>query len=457
MYDLSKEFNKFYREKVVLPATVQNDLREKKKLNIKRLKDGLAEYNSEKGTDYKICEERVQGSMAMHTVVQNDENDYDIDVAIVFEKDNLKDLGPLAARNMVANALRRKTKQFNAEPEVKTSCIRIKYADGYHIDFAVYRRYKENEDDIDYKYEHAGAEWSERGIRAIEDWFKEAIDKQGKELRKVIRLSKMFCKSRDSWVNMPSGLIQTVVTSEQLANYTRIDELFYYTMELIVNRLDNSVEVNAPFDNGRVLVSRNSDNTKMDNWKKRLSTQLEKLSVLFKDECTYFQAVEAWNEFFQNSYWDTLANKVLYETNNIYKSNGFLDTEQFIEDMYDLDEQYELDINCRVMGDGFQLMSIDKFLSEYAWKFKRFIPPNFSVKCEIGYTTAPSYDKVLWKVRNVGREAEKRNNIRGQIIDRGFQITENTLFEGEHYIECYLIKNNVCIAIGHVVVPIGVS
>ena len=44
----------------------------------------------EKNKSYKICEERVQGSMAMHTIVQNDKNDYDIDVAIVFEKDNCK-------------------------------------------------------------------------------------------------------------------------------------------------------------------------------------------------------------------------------------------------------------------------------------------------------------------------------------------------------------------------------
>ena len=48
------------------------------------------EYNKEHNTDYKISESRVQGSMAMHTVVQNDENDYDIDVAIVFESDNFK-------------------------------------------------------------------------------------------------------------------------------------------------------------------------------------------------------------------------------------------------------------------------------------------------------------------------------------------------------------------------------
>lgn len=67
------------------------------------------------------------------------------------------------------------------------------------------------------------------------------------------------------------------------------------------------------------------------------------------------------------------------------------------------------------------------------------------------------YDKVLWKVRNVGVEAERRNDIRGQIQDRGKEITENTKFYGSHYIECYLIKSGICVAIGHVDVPIGLA
>lgn len=457
MDDLVAKFNKFYRNEVVLSATDQNDLREKKKLNVKRLKDGLDEYNQEKGTDYKICEERVQGSMAMHTVVQNDENDYDIDVAIVFEKSNLDGLDPLQTRNMVANALRRKTKQFSVEPEVKTSCVRVKYADGYHIDFAVYRRYKENESDTEYKYEHAGEQWSERGIRALEDWFKDEIAKKGKDLRKVIRLSKMFCKSRDSWVNMPSGLIQTVLCDEQLADYTRIDELVYYTMQQIVYRLEDSVEVSAPVDNGRVLVTEDSDRTKMNNWKNRLSEQLKELSILFDNDYTYSEAVTAWSKFFNHRYWDKLTSAIVSESFNIRKSTQFVDTEDFIDEMYDVEEQYDVNIECKVMGDGFRLMPIIEFLNKYAFRVGRFIPHNFSIKCKVAHTTAPSYDKILWKVRNVGAEAEKRNDIRGQILDRGSQITENTLFAGEHYIECYLIKNNVCIAIGHVQVPIGVS
>lgn len=133
MYDLSSKFNMFYSSYVVLPQADQDELYRKKDLNVQRLKDGLKEYNEENSTSYSVVEVCVQGSVAMSTIVQNENSDYDIDIAVVFNKDDLGDKGAQATRNMVANALRRKTKQFNAEPEVKTSCVRVKYADGYHM------------------------------------------------------------------------------------------------------------------------------------------------------------------------------------------------------------------------------------------------------------------------------------------------------------------------------------
>lgn len=453
MYDVSSNLNKFYSSNVVLPAKIQNELRDKRKLNIRRLESGLEEYNQENNTAYNICENRVQGSIAMFTVVQNDENDYDIDVAIVFEKENLSDLGPLATRNIVANALRKKTKQFNIEPEVKTSCVRIKYEDGYHVDFAIYRRYKESETDSNYNYEHAGNEWSKRDIRALDDWFKDQLDEKGKDLRKVIRLSKMFCKSCNHWKNTPSGLIQTVINSEQYTYESRIDKTFYNTMKNIIARLEHSIEVNAPVDNNRKLVTREIDKTRVTNWKNRLEEKIEILDILFNDKCTDKQALTAWGSFFNHEYWTEQIGQI--ENKSSSSSYSFTDTEEFIEDMYLVNDVYEVYIKCEVTGNGFPLMAIKKYIDNFTNKIKRFIPHNFSVRCSIGRTNAPSYDKILWKVKNVGQKAEKRNQVRGQIEDRGSKISENTQFVGPHYIECYLIKNNICIGIGHVSVPIG--
>lgn len=108
MYDCSRNFNEFYHTKVILPEKSQNELRKKRKTNIKRLKSGLSEYNSENNTGFRISEERIQGSMAMHTVVQNDENDYDIDVGIVFESDNLDEIGPPCYQKYIGKCIKKK-------------------------------------------------------------------------------------------------------------------------------------------------------------------------------------------------------------------------------------------------------------------------------------------------------------------------------------------------------------
>ena len=449
MYDLSKSFLDFYKNHVVLPADKQNELRKKRDLNLERLKAGLKEYNEEHKTDYKISETRTQGSMAMHTVVQNDSNDYDIDVAIVFEKDNLAGKGAQAIKNVIVDALKRKCTGFTTEPEAKTNCVRIVYANGYHVDFAIYRRFKENTTDREYKYEHAGSTWTSRNPAAINNWFNDEITDKGQVLRQVIRLSKMFCKSRAGWVNMPGGLLQTVLCDEKLQNYDRLDEAFYYTMVEIKRRLDTSVEVSNPTDSSISLLQTESHRQKMRNWCSRLNNKLSELNILFDKDCSADDAKNAWYKFFNHDYWSSSSKSNISEAcqKSLYSFNN---TEQFIEDMYNMDEQYTVKINCIISKNGFRDMPILSFLE----KFNGWLPHGFSIDCSIGYTDAPRYDMILWKVRNVGAVAEQKNMIRGQIQNRGVSIHENSQFYGSHYIECYLIQGNKCIAVGHVDIPI---
>lgn len=453
MYDLSSKFNTFYTSYVVLSQDEQNNLHNKKDLNIQRLKDGLKEYNIENNTSYTIAETCVQGSMAMSTVVQNEDGDYDIDVAVVFDKSVLGDKGAQATRNLVANALKRKTKQFNAEPEVKTSCVRIKYEDGYHIDFAVYRRHYDSENEC-WIYEHAGSDWSVRELKGLTEWFKSQNNDSDGKLRKVIRLSKMFCKSRKSWKNMPSGLLQTVLCDEKLQqSYERIDELFYYTMQEIVNRLETSTSVEAPVDDGRDLTPRDIDCKRMTNWKNRLKSKLEDLEVLFSDECTKDDAIQAWYGFFNHDYWGgQVTVEKSYAVASVSKSVfSFFDGEQYIEEMYPMQLVYKCDVSCKVSGDGWRLKPIGEFIS--IWR--HYLPHNFEIRCEMEYTNCPWPYKILWKVKNVGPEAERKNIIRGEIKERGRTIVEHTFFFGNHYIECYIVKDGLCVARKRIEIPIA--
>ena len=123
---------------------------------------------------------------------------------------------------------------------------------------------------------------------------------------------------------MPGGLIQSVLCDEVfVSEYDRLDEIFYYTMINIKDRLEKTVEVYNPTDPEISLLSAKNHYDKMNNWLSRLSDKLEKLSVLENDDCTYKEAVAAWEEFFKHDFWTELTES-LCEYASIQKS-GFVE------------------------------------------------------------------------------------------------------------------------------------
>lgn len=454
MYDLEKEMKKFYYNEVVLPKDETNNLREKKKLNIDRLKEGLKEYNEDNNTDYKIAETIEQGSVAMSTVIQNDKNDYDIDIAIVFDNTNIGDIGSIAIKNIIVDSLKRKCTSFKNEPEAKTNCVRIEYWDNYHIDFAIYKRTKSDYDDS-YTYEHAGSEWRPRDPRAINNWFKERISVNGEKLRQAIRLSKTFCKSRDSW-KMPGGLIQTVLCDEKIKNYSRIDEMFYYTICAIRDRLRYNNEVLNPTDSSQSLLLVQEDRDKLNNLYNRLNLYIPKLDILFDSTCTEKQAKDAWYNFFNHDYWNTSLNESTRSLLNTYGYGKNLyecdDTEEYIENIYPIyPTTCIVKIDCRVVNKNGQY----KYLSNMLRNNEKV-----EIGCKLDFfienTNISRPYEVFWKVKNDGIIAEKTNCIRGQIFRSkdGDTNYETSNFAGNHYVECYIIKNKVCIAKARIDVPI---
>ncbi|MGG0433212.1 nucleotidyltransferase [Priestia megaterium] len=452
MYDISGKFSIFYKKHVVLQKSVKTNLFNKKNLNISRLKEGLLEYNEEKGTNYKIVESLVQGSVAMSTVTQNESNDYDIDVAIIFDKDEIPE-GTTAVKNIVVNALKKKCKNFNVEPEAKTNCVRIVYKEGYHIDFAIYRRRKDENDA--YHYEHCGSQWRPRDPRAITKWFLEQNKERDYNLRETVRLLKMFSKSR-SWWTMPGGLIQSVLANEKYQSYPRIDERFYYTLKAIKNRLFFDKEVYNPVDETQTLKLVSKDSVKMQNLYNRLDTELTKLDVLFEEDCTQSKALEAWNGFFNHNYWENqieksastevFSSRMFENEEELYDYN---ETEEFIEYKFPINLKYSLQIDCRVTQDGWR----PNLLSAIIRRSERLMP-NKSLDFFIESNVPAPYE-IYWKVKNKGQIAKKRNCVRGQIL-RTNSVThkEITSFRGEHFVECYIVKNGVCVAKGKIDVPI---
>lgn len=143
------------------------------------------------------------------------------------------------------------------------------------------------------------------------------------------------------------------------------------------------------------------------------------------------------------------------EYTSSYNQKYYNDTEEFIEDYFTVDIKYNISIDCKITQDGFRPMLLKKLLRDKMFlAIKKHLEFYIdSMDSEIK-KEAP-YD-IYWKVKNEGQEAIKRDCIRGQIKRTNTKsINESSDFIGEHYVECYIVKDGICIAKDHIDVPIS--
>lgn len=130
----------------------------------------------------------------------------------------------------------------------------------------------------------------------------------------------------------------------------------------------------------------------------------------------------------------------------------YTDKEQFIENMFECKVKYKLKIDCNVSQNGFRNFSLRDLLSGKLGL--SFLALKKKLEFFVETTDCPYPYDIYWKVKNVGTIAKKRDCLRGQIVKGESIKKESTDFNGPHYVECYLVKNNVCVARNKIKVPI---
>ncbi len=318
MYDMSVVLHDFYENKVRLGKAKRDELAGYRDTNLGRLKDGLDTLAAERGEKYHHPEESLnQGSYAMHTMNQHVDNEYDIDVGLIFNKEAVP-ADAKQARERVCDALLKKCTNFTKEPEARANAVTIWYAEGYHIDFAVYRRYTSGWGNT--ILEHAGASgWAARNPEDITNWFSEQIEAQSpggmvdrflgievqpKQLRRIVRFLKWFARSRSSW-SLPGGMIMTTLVCEVYRpDRKRDDVALYDTMVALRKRLKGSLKVSNPVDSSQELTARAECLSQVTRLRDRLADTIEKLSILNDPTCTEVKARSAWNAVFNSDFWE---------------------------------------------------------------------------------------------------------------------------------------------------------
>lgn len=138
-----------------------------------------------------------------------------------------------------------------------------------------------------------------------------------------------------------------------------------------------------------------------------------------------------------------------------YNQKSYKDTEEFIEDYFVVDIKYNISINCKITQNGFRPMLLKKLLGEKMFLAVKKHLEFYIEEMDYEIDKEGEYD-IYWKVKNEGKEAMKRDCIRGQVKRTNTKsIIESSDFIGEHYVECYIVKDGVCIAKDNIDVPIS--
>ncbi|MBL4672365.1 MAG: hypothetical protein JKX81_08910 [Arenicella sp.] len=137
MANVQKQFDKFHSNIRLSNDDEKSKLQDKRDLLVKNLKDGLKK-RAEEGKSSHSFDSFNQGSYAMHTGTKPLNDEYDIDVGIIFDNFKGDFDSPVELKKIVKKAIESNFRTVN----IRRPCVTVTYQkDGkpeYHVDLAVY-------------------------------------------------------------------------------------------------------------------------------------------------------------------------------------------------------------------------------------------------------------------------------------------------------------------------------
>ena len=287
MANLELEFNEFWR-KIDLPKEKEKVLREKREC----LKDEIIDYFSTKD-DYNQPDFLLQGSMDMCTTINPLNEEYDIDYGIYVNKKDIDyndektwpDIKIL--HEMIADACKPNKRTVDTS---KDTCVRVIYANNYHVDFPIYINNWEDENFIP-KLAHKKNGWVDSDTKANTKIFQNC----NRDTNDALRYTVMFLKAMVDYHNYIESEFQTDISGFELTmlacrdyktdGQTQIDKIWHKTLEEMYKRCNDNTSLQKPITNEELWKNKSEQNKisfikllkfAVDNTRKAIDTSSEK-------------------------------------------------------------------------------------------------------------------------------------------------------------------------------------
>jgi hypothetical protein len=232
LHDTFIEFNDIIK----LPSKKKDELRTSRNA----IRDDIEKYFKENRDNHKV-KFKGQGSFVMNTTILPDNDEYDVDDGVyIFGK--IEDRPePATAHNWIVRAVENRTSQKTRD---KNTCVRVQYVKKYHVDLPIYYKTTGQSSDSFFDEEdvpflaHKSKGWIASDPYAFKLWFDDKA--KGKpQLKRIVRYLKCWSDNK-SYLNLPSGMVFTILAVDNYESNERDDKAFLETLKSIQKQIDDT-------------------------------------------------------------------------------------------------------------------------------------------------------------------------------------------------------------------------
>jgi len=382
-----------------------------------------------KGKDNDETYSFLTGSYSRNTAIRPPK---DVDFFIVLNDKKYGDLKPSELLNLLEKTL----KEILPDTTIfqQTHSVTIEYDEEFSID--VIPAFETNSEL--YKIPHVSENtdiWLESNPKIHGEKLTEANDTTNGLLVPLVKLLKAWKRDKCSYVKSfhLELLAIEIINNSDIESYTEGINLFFDNAS---NYLENSCIVDPA----------NSDNL-VDDY--LVDDERENLKYLIKTEAVIAQNTVSLEN-------DGKTDESIKEWDKIFAFNPekkkSLTSKQSHEKVLSYPEnlQFKIKITSKLFNP-----TLNKYKENY-YSNSRKLPKGWKLRFYVDSSNIPDPKKVFWQVVNTGKEAERATDLRGEILDdQGFnRRDEHTKYNGTHYVNCFIVKNNYCVAKGRFFVNI---
>lgn len=348
----------------------------------------------------------------------------DVDFFIVLNDKKYGDLKP----NVLLDLLDATLKDILPDKTIfqQTHSITIEYDEEFSID--VIPAFKIN--DSLYKIPHVskdGISWLESNPKIHQEILTKANKSSGGILIPIIKLLKSWKRDKCDYVKSfhLELLVMQILVGEKVGNYAEGLKIFFGNAKSYLS---------SPCIYDPANTKNPVDNYLENDERMELLKLIESESSIAQNACKLEgsdnteSAIKEWDKIF------------IFDKGR--KKYAFVNPSHEKDLKIPEDLKYKINITAKIYNN-----SVKKYKENY-YSGSRKLSKGLKLRFYIDASHIPDPKNIIWQVVNNGKDAETARQKRGELLsDEGnMQRDEYTQYRGTHYINCFVVKNNIRVA-----------